>query len=290
MRGTVAVSGALGALAVPMFTVVLLTAGSPANACTSTPPATAGGMNESIIATAYTEAARRGASPRVILALFEAGLDESSFRNLANDNVPMSLAIPHDGVGNDHTSVGYLQQQVGPAGDGGGFGWGTAVQAMDPLHATDAFLDAAMPVDASLTGDAAALAQAVQRSATADGSNYRAYESQAQSLISGRASSGPGAATTAGTASAAGTAPAVSRPIGKLSPASGAYVGTYSSTSGLSTARPDRGLLPAARSPGRPQLCYPELHARLERPARQRPGQMGPRPSHLAAHLLGHTP
>ena len=80
---------------------------------------TAGGMNPAIVSGAYAEAVARSASPRVLLALFEAGLDESSFRDLANDNVPPSLAIAHDGVGNDHTSVGYLQQQVGADGHRG---------------------------------------------------------------------------------------------------------------------------------------------------------------------------
>ncbi|BEP13857.1 hypothetical protein acdb102_21680 [Acidothermaceae bacterium B102] len=220
------VGAALGVIALPLFVLVLVSPGTAANACPSTPQQTSAEVNQSIVATADAEALHRGASPRVLLALFEAGLDESGFRDLANANVPASLAIPHDGVGDDHTSVGYLQQQVGPAGDGGGFGWGTVTEAMDSLHATDAFLDAAVPLDASLIGDAATLAQAVQRSATTDGSNYRAYQDQASSLIAGKAPSGTGAA--------APVAP-VQRPVGKLSPASGAYVGTYSSTTGLKT-------------------------------------------------------
>src|SRR4051812_29504068 len=98
--------------ALPMTAVVLLTAGGSAVAsCVSTPPQqTTGGMNEQIVTTAYTEAVRRGVSDRVMQALFEAGLDESSFRNLANPNVPSSLSIPNDGQGSDHNSVGYLQQ------------------------------------------------------------------------------------------------------------------------------------------------------------------------------------
>ena len=144
MRRAPAAGAALGVIALPLFAVVLLAPGTAASACGGTPAQqVAGAGDQAIVSTAYAEASRRGASSRVVLALFEAGLDESSFRNLANDNVPTSLAIPHDGIGDDHTSVGYLQQQVGPAGDGGGFGWGTVAQAMDPLQATDAFLDAA---------------------------------------------------------------------------------------------------------------------------------------------------
>ena len=228
MRSTAAVGAAVAVTAVPMFTVVLLAMGSSATASCTTPPPqqTTTGMNQAIVTTAYAEATARGASARVMLALFEAGLDESTFRNLANSTVPTSLVIPNDGVGSDGTSVGYLQQQVGTDGSGT-FGWGNVAQAMDPLHATDAFLDAAIPMDTTTAGDAATLAQAVQRSATLDGSNYRAYQAQATTMIDTERVGAPTSAPPA-------LAPAA-RPVGKLSPASGAYVGTYSSTDGLNS-------------------------------------------------------
>jgi hypothetical protein len=53
-----------------------------------------------------------GASEEVTLALFEAWFAESQFRNYANKIVPSSLAIPHDAVGEDHDSLGVLQQRV----------------------------------------------------------------------------------------------------------------------------------------------------------------------------------
>src|SRR4051794_13861263 len=178
-------------LLVIMCPLVVLSNATTAAASCVTPPigATASGMNPAIVAGAYAEAVARNASPRVLLALFEAGLDESSFRNLANDNVPSSLSLPHDGVGNDHTSVGYLQQQVGADGTGALFGWGDVQQAMDTTHATDAFLNAAIPLDAKVSGDAATLAQAVQASATSDGSNYRAFTDQATALLTAQAGS-----------------------------------------------------------------------------------------------------
>ena len=241
------VSAAVAALtALPMTAVVLLTAGgSAAASCVSTPPQqTTGGMNQQIITTAYTEAVRHGADDRVMQALFEAGLDESSFRNLANPNVPASLAIANDGQGADHNSVGYLQQQVGADGSDT-FGWGDVAQAMDPLHATDAFLDAAVPLDASTGGDAADLAQAVQQSATPDASNYRAFTTQATQLIAAQQNAAGDPTPTApstGPSTAPPTAPgdptpvaAPTRPVGVLSPATGAYVGTYSSANGLTS-------------------------------------------------------
>ncbi len=226
--------------------VVLLSATTAAASCvTPAVGVTAGGMNATIVAGAYAEAVARSASPRVLLALFEAGLDESSFRNLANDNVPSSLSIPHDGVGNDHTSVGYLQQQVGVDGTGALFGWGTVAQAMTTQHATDAFLNTAIPLDATVVGDAATLTQAVQRSATSDGSNYRAFQAQAAAMLAAEAggpatpsgSAAPGPSVTAPSAAVSPTTaaplPTVSRPVGKLSPSTGAYVGAYTSTTGL---------------------------------------------------------
>ncbi len=150
--GVAALGGLLMLLV--LVPVLVLSAATTAAASCVTPAAgtTSSGVNPAIVSAAYTEAVAKAASPRVLLALFEAGLDESSFRNLANDNVPSSLTIPHDGVGDDHTSVGYLQQQVGNDGSGT-YGWGDVVQAMDPLHATDAFLDAAVPLDATTAGD-----------------------------------------------------------------------------------------------------------------------------------------
>jgi hypothetical protein len=57
---------------------------------------------------------------------------ESSLRVLANTNVPASLSYPHDGIGNDHDSLGTAQQR--PAA-----GWGTVEQLMDPAYNVRAF-------------------------------------------------------------------------------------------------------------------------------------------------------
>lgn len=109
--------------------------------------------------------ARRAARMAIMCAM-----DESSLRVLANHSVPASETVPHDGYGSDHASVGLFQQQVP--------GWGTAAQCMDPRHSTRHFLS---KLD-TLYGTARFLGvpqwvqiQAVQVSATPDGSNYRRY-------------------------------------------------------------------------------------------------------------------
>ncbi len=61
-------------------------------------------------------------------------LQESGIRNLANKKNAESQALPNDGEGNDHDSVGLFQQR--PAA-----GWGTTRQLMTPKYAALAFFD-----------------------------------------------------------------------------------------------------------------------------------------------------
>ena len=194
--GTVAAGGMVGPL-------LILGGGSMAAECSVATTAAyvpGEGQNSSIVHIAYDRARQLGASPRAMLALFEAGLAESGFSNYANSKVPSSLRITHDKVGHDGTSVGYLQQQVGTDGSGREFGWGTVREAMDPAHATSAFLAVAIPKDRTVGGDAATLAQAVQASGTPDGSNYRAQEPRATAMLAqlatGSSAASPAVATT----------------------------------------------------------------------------------------------
>ncbi|HZC72703.1 MAG TPA: LysM domain-containing protein [Jatrophihabitans sp.] len=107
----------------------------------------------------------------------ETALTESGLRMYANVNNPRSLELPHDAVGSDHGSVGLFQQQVGGAVNSTA-NWGTTAELMDPEISTRKFLNALLQVDwLHLTNWAAA--QAVQRSAFADGSNYRANDAHA---------------------------------------------------------------------------------------------------------------
>lgn len=132
----------------------------------------------------------------------EAKLVESGMRVLASANVPVSQRYPHDllswtsdGLGHDHASCGDLQQQTGYAWTPAGFGramnqttidspngWGTPAELMNPAISTAKFLDAlARHPWASMSNWAAA--QAVQGSAFADGSNYRAQDARARQYV-----------------------------------------------------------------------------------------------------------
>ena len=113
-----------------------------------------------ITAIAYDVAMSRGVTEKVLLSLFEAGWVESHFNNLDCG---------------DSDSVGYLQQRPSQ-------GWGTPEQCMDPVHATNAYLDQAIPNDVNNPGyTAGQLAQSVQRSAFPE--RYDQAEAKARELI-----------------------------------------------------------------------------------------------------------
>ncbi len=121
------------------------------------------------------EGKRRGMSDQAIRAAVAATLAESDGENLANEADPESLKYPHDGLGSDTDSSGILQQRNNGA-------WGTAEDRMDPTRAAGMFYDQYAKVDGdSMSPEAAA--QAVQRSAFSDGSNYAAKLAEADALI-----------------------------------------------------------------------------------------------------------
>jgi cell wall-associated NlpC family hydrolase len=94
----------------------------------------------------------------IIVALATA-LQESGLRNLANPNVPASMAIPHEGVGHDHLSVGIMQQQPW---------WGNLRDLMTPAVAAQKFFSALLKVGGWQNMAPTVAAQAVQRSAFPD--------------------------------------------------------------------------------------------------------------------------
>jgi hypothetical protein len=107
----------------------------------------------------------------------ETALTESGLFMYANANNAESLRLSHDRVGSDHGSVGLFQQQVGGAMNSTA-DWGTTAELMDPEISTGKFLNALVRTDwMHMTNWAAA--QAVQRSAFADGSNYRQHDAHA---------------------------------------------------------------------------------------------------------------
>lgn len=152
------------------------------------------GTNATVLRIAYEVAQLRTANdpdgPRLRLALFEAGVAESGFRNLANTKVPESTALPNDGVGNDHDSVGFVQQRPSASG-GDGKPWGSVRQLMDPAYAAGRFLDVAERVAPHVGGSAGALAQAVQSSGHPE--RYDQAEGRAAALLASQGSA-PGAA------------------------------------------------------------------------------------------------
>lgn len=115
-----------------------------------------------VVRTAHATAIGMGASAKVLLALFEAGIVESGFRNL--------------NYGADD-SIGYLQQRPSQ-------GW---PNPMDIPTATRSFVSRAMPIQ-DRYASAGQLAQAVQRSAFP--LKYDAAKAQAEALLASVGGSG----------------------------------------------------------------------------------------------------
>jgi hypothetical protein len=108
-----------------------------------------------VVKTAHATAVSMGASHKVLLALFEAAIVESGFRNLNYG---------------DRDSVGYLQQRPSQ-------GW---ANPMDVPTATRSFVSKANPIQGNYS-TAGQLAQAVQRSAFP--LKYDAAKAQAEALL-----------------------------------------------------------------------------------------------------------
>ncbi|ONF72307.1 FG-GAP repeat domain-containing protein [Amycolatopsis keratiniphila] len=100
--------------------------------------------------------------------------------NLRAANIAITTAITETHLNNydqavDHDSLGLFQQRPSQ-------GWGTPAELIDPVYATNAFLNAMLrnyPDNSWQSGDIANICQRVQRSAFPDGSNYRANVAQA---------------------------------------------------------------------------------------------------------------
>lgn len=144
----------------------------------------------------------RGWGIKAAYIVTEAAACESGMRVLASANVPESQKYPHDllswtsdGLGHDHASCGWLQQQTGtrwtPAGFGRAMnqttmnspdGWGTPAELMNPEKSTALFLNRLATHDwQHMTNWEAA--QAVQGSAFPDGSNYKSQDARARAIV-----------------------------------------------------------------------------------------------------------
>lgn len=133
-----------------------------------------GASKQDMMDAVYRIGKQKGMSDEQILAAGEALLAESDGKNYANSKVAGSTDRPHDAVGSDGLSLGVMQQQSG-------MGWGDDEQLMDPEYAIGRFYEEMEKNPTS--GPAHAQAQAVQKSAFSDGSNYSAKEQEARDLL-----------------------------------------------------------------------------------------------------------
>lgn len=120
---------------------------------------------------------QKGMTAHDIQTALMVALTESGMQNLANNSVPDSLRITHDGIGGDTDSVGLFQQRPSQ-------GWGTPQELMDPAFSAGKFYDAMknIPQHIRTTMTPWQVAQTVQKSAFPDGSNYQKHYDDANAL------------------------------------------------------------------------------------------------------------
>ncbi|MEU3454137.1 M23 family metallopeptidase [Micromonospora sp. NPDC006766] len=106
-----------------------------------------------------------------VIALATA-MQESALRNLANSAVPASLALPHEGVGSDHDSLGLFQQRPG---------WGSVQQRMTPSYTARKFYEKMLKVPNWQQRPLTVVAQQVQVSAFPDA--YAKHEDLAGRIV-----------------------------------------------------------------------------------------------------------
>ena len=130
---------------------------------------------EKIADTIIAEGKKRGMSDKQIKAAVMASLEETRLENLD--------------YGMDGDNKGILQQRDS---------WGTAEERMDPSKAAGMFYDELAKLDSANMTEAQ-MAQAVQRSGTADGSNYADEAAEAEQIIAASNARGNGSQMTVGT-------------------------------------------------------------------------------------------
>jgi hypothetical protein len=114
---------------------------------------------------------RRGLPARATTIAFATALQESKLRNLSYG---------------DRDSLGLFQQRPSQ-------GWGTAAQIQDPIHATNAFLDALVKIPGYDKLDVTVAAQKVQRSGYPQA--YAQHETQARAWASALTGFSPASVT-----------------------------------------------------------------------------------------------
>ncbi|RQW98882.1 M23 family metallopeptidase [Micromonospora inaquosa] len=106
-----------------------------------------------------------------VIALATA-MQESALRNLANSGVAESLALPHEGVGADHDSLGLFQQRPG---------WGSVAERLTPAYAARKFYEKLVKVETWQRRPLTMVAQHVQVSAYPDA--YAKHEEVASRIV-----------------------------------------------------------------------------------------------------------
>lgn len=113
------------------------------------------------------EGRRREVTIKGIQIALATGIVESNITVYANQKLPLSLALPHDAVGNDGYSVGIFQQQVRDTGSG--WWWGDEATCMGVESSAGLFYDRLVKLPYNGTSKTpGAFAQQVQSSAYPD--------------------------------------------------------------------------------------------------------------------------
>ena len=122
--------------------------------------------------------------PRAWVVATATAMAESHLQVLANASVPESMALPHEGIGVDHDSVGLFQQRSS---------WGSVAQRMDPRGAARLFYARLLTVPGWEAMPVTLAAQRVQVSAFPDA--YARWEQPANAVVGSVAGivCGPGA-------------------------------------------------------------------------------------------------
>ncbi|GAA4262947.1 hypothetical protein [Dactylosporangium darangshiense] len=125
------------------------------------PPRPVAGLNQTQMnnaAAIVRQGRAQGLPPKALVVAVATAMQESDLYNVASPAVPSSLKLPHDGVSQDHDSVGLFQQRASQ-------GWGTVAELMNPAHSAMLFYNALVRVKGWQGMSVTGAAQAVQRSA-----------------------------------------------------------------------------------------------------------------------------
>lgn len=180
----------IGAAGAPPATTTLAAGAGLGSACPvgEVPKLTAAGLTpaQEAVATAIISTGQAmGVPPQGWVVQLATARQESGLLNLANPAVPESLALPHDGTGQNLDSVGIDQQRPS---------WGTVVQRMTPATAARLFYERLVKVPGWQAMPVTVAAQAVQHSALPGA--YEQWETLARQIVA--AAGGPAAAVCTG--------------------------------------------------------------------------------------------